>query len=99
MVERSPGCLRGNSPDSKLLAYTRSHSAGSPSIETSALQEPARHTLVAHEKLGSGLQWLPDGRLIYTLQKERPNRRDSNAWAIRIDKHQKSRWGTGTADT
>jgi Tol biopolymer transport system component/DNA-binding winged helix-turn-helix (wHTH) protein len=75
-------------PDSKRVAYTRSPRAGSPTIEISPLKGPVGHTLLSHDKLGPALLWLPDGRLIYSLQEERPNQRDSNAWAIRIDPHQ-----------
>jgi eukaryotic-like serine/threonine-protein kinase len=33
----------------------------------------------------SGLYWLPDGRLIYSLAESSPNDRDSNLWAISVD--------------
>jgi eukaryotic-like serine/threonine-protein kinase len=33
----------------------------------------------------SGLYWLPDGRLIYSLAELPPNERDSNLWTIRVD--------------
>jgi serine/threonine protein kinase len=34
---------------------------------------------------GSGLYWLPDGRLIYSLAELPPNETDSNLWTIRVD--------------
>ena len=34
---------------------------------------------------GTGLYWLPDGRLIYSLAESPPNQKDSNLWAVRVD--------------
>jgi len=34
---------------------------------------------------GTGLYWLPDGRLIYSLAESPPNQQDSNLWAVRVD--------------
>jgi serine/threonine protein kinase len=33
----------------------------------------------------TGLRWLPDGRLIYSLTEEPPNQRDSNLWVVKVD--------------
>ena len=34
---------------------------------------------------GTGLYWLPDGRLMYSLAESPPNQKDSNLWAVRVD--------------
>jgi len=79
------------SPDSSRIAYTHSkwggYLADSATIEIAPLNNSVEHTLLSSRNLGSAMQWLPDGRLIYTLREERPNQRDSNAWAIQIDAH------------
>jgi Tol biopolymer transport system component/DNA-binding winged helix-turn-helix (wHTH) protein len=76
-------------PDSSRIAYTRSqwggYMADNSMIEIASLNQSAGHTVLSSRNLGSALRWLPDGRLIYTLREERPNQRDSNVWAIRID--------------
>jgi len=76
-------------PDNNRLAYIRvkygGHKADTNSIEIAAVRENPPRTVLSDRRVGSSLYWLPDGRLIYGMREERPNQRDSNAWAVPID--------------
>jgi eukaryotic-like serine/threonine-protein kinase len=59
-------------------------------IESRDVDGKQRTTVILsnHELLtrgGTGLYWLPDGRLIYSLAESPPNQYDSNLWAISVD--------------
>ncbi len=77
------------SPDGSHLAYALSrwggHVAQSVTVEVVSVSGAGRHTVLSDKNLGTALQWLADGRLIYTRREERPNQRDSNAWSIPIE--------------
>jgi DNA-binding winged helix-turn-helix (wHTH) protein len=76
-------------PDNNRIAYIRvqwsGHMADSNSIEITSIKGDPPRTVLSDSRVGSSLYWLPDGRLIYGMREERPNQRDSNAWAVPID--------------
>src|SRR5262249_8938834 len=76
-------------PDNTRIAYIRvkwgGHMADTNSIEIASVRGDRQRTVLSDSRVGSSLYWLPDGRLIYGMREERPNQRDSNAWAVPID--------------
>ncbi|HZR64119.1 MAG TPA: winged helix-turn-helix domain-containing protein [Terriglobales bacterium] len=78
------------SPDGRRIAYTLTrwygHSSDTSTIEIAGPDGSGAHTLLRNRNIGPAIEWLPDGRLIYALREERPNQRDSNAWAMQVNK-------------
>jgi Tol biopolymer transport system component/DNA-binding winged helix-turn-helix (wHTH) protein len=76
-------------PDNRRVAYIRvrwgGHMADTNSIEIASVKGDRPRIVLSDSRVGSSVYWLPDGRLIYGMREERPNQRDSNAWAVPID--------------
>jgi Tol biopolymer transport system component len=78
------------SPDAKHIAYVRGKFAfGMPwvrgQLEILDLATGQTGVLIATPALGSSVAWLPDGRLVYSLDESIPNQNDSNLWTLPLD--------------
>jgi len=87
------------SPDSRVIAYVRAtYHPGTlgfdARVEMRNVQAAEIGVLFSDSRLGPGLAWCKDGRLIYSLQERAPNQNDYNIWSVGIDEH--SRRVTGT---
>jgi Tol biopolymer transport system component len=81
------------SPSGERFAYIRSPFSSTDAwLESRDLHGKDIRTILEDARLYSsatdaGLVWLPDGRLIFALQEEPPNYRDSNLWGVNVDPH------------
>ena len=76
------------SPDGKALAYIRCpRGRGACTLETRASQQEKPRVLLTDKQLGGGganvLEWLPDGRILFTLYKNTFS--ESDLWALPLD--------------
>jgi Tol biopolymer transport system component/DNA-binding winged helix-turn-helix (wHTH) protein len=86
------------SPDGKKIAYYKSvyHFGKMPfdnDIRIMDLLTRRTESIMSDPRLGPGLAWTQDGRLIYSMSEPPPSQNDSNLWAMPID----SRSGRPTA--
>ena len=70
--------------DGKRIAYVRLYwafNARAASVEVNEWQNATTETLFPDSRLGPALHWLPDGRLLYTLESPQ-NRDDPSLWVV-----------------
>ena len=72
------------SPDGQRLAYLQLHENIIGSIHTVSLVGSAPSLVVADVRGSSGLLWLPDGRILFSLR-EPSNFYDVNVWGVATD--------------
>ncbi len=88
------------SPDSTKIAYTTArftYGYGTKGmIATANVNDTPSPNGILHSDvvlslngLDAPIVWAPDGRLIYTLQEERPRQDDSNLWSIQLNSQAK----------
>jgi Tol biopolymer transport system component/DNA-binding winged helix-turn-helix (wHTH) protein len=80
------------SPDGRRIAfldepYHPGYSSGASEVSLFVydIETAQRDRLVSNPRLGAGLTWTADGRLIYTVSELPPNQSDSNLWALQLD--------------
>lgn len=75
------------SPDGRWIAYNKwsaSYAANNSVIEVFDVNRGAAKPLISDPKIDVGLRWLPDWRLLYTMD-ESSNPSDGNFWIIQTD--------------
>jgi Tol biopolymer transport system component/DNA-binding winged helix-turn-helix (wHTH) protein len=78
-------------PDSKRFASVRRSDIFNNSdrheslVEVHDLVNGSSHTVFSNPSLSGELAWLPDGRLIYSLQEAEPSQNDFNLWSAQLD--------------
>jgi|HubBroStandDraft_6_1064221.scaffolds.fasta_scaffold08558_3 DNA-binding winged helix-turn-helix (wHTH) protein/Tol biopolymer transport system component len=78
------------SPDGRVLVFPRSlYTPGmgesTTEIDTLDLTAGKSQTVFTRQGLGPAVAWLPDNRVVFSLQEAPPNQGDSNLWAFRMD--------------
>jgi Tol biopolymer transport system component/DNA-binding winged helix-turn-helix (wHTH) protein len=78
------------SPDGKRIAYYQSayHFGMMPfdnAIRIMDLSTRKAESILSDPRLGPGLAWARDGRLIYSMSEPPPSQNDSNLWSVPID--------------
>ena len=78
------------SPNGQRVAYIRSRQAtGETSLESRDLSRRTTCLIVSDPNLTGPccdqFCWLPDGRIIYTMNEAPPNADDTNFWEVRVD--------------
>jgi Tol biopolymer transport system component len=92
-------------PDSKRLASVRRSDIFNNSdrheslIEVHELANGSSYTVFSNPSLSGELAWLPDGRLIYSLQEAEPSQNDFNLWSVQLDSRTGRTSGTPTRIT
>lgn len=87
------------SPDGTRIAYYKSayHFGMVPldnQIKTLELATRKADIVASNSRIGPGLAWTSNGRLLYTLAEPPPSQNDSNIWSLPID----TRTGKATGD-
>ena len=85
--ENSTFGFPGWSPDGRRLLYERDHRNGDKmeiTLESRDLNGGPSTTVLSDAKLGN-YNWLPDGRIIYSLSESDVNGVGCNIWEIRVD--------------
>ena len=83
-------------PDSRKIAYTSAKfTYGYSTKGTIAVADVSDHsrpgglarseTVLSQLGLDGPLLWAPDGRMIYTMNEQRPRQADSNLWSVRLN--------------
>lgn len=78
------------SPDGHWIAYIKFRYGAYTNeawIELVSLERGTRSVVLANLRLNWGLQWLADGRLLYSLDEPPPSQNSSNFWAQGLDLH------------
>ena len=78
------------SPDSKILAfvcviYFPNWNDEDVQIETHVIGSGENRIVLKDRQLNSGLAWLADGRLVFSLTEPPPSQGDTNVWAMPLD--------------
>ena len=78
------------SPDSRILAfvcviYFPNWNDEDVQIETHVVGSGQNQIVVKDRQLNSGLAWLADGRLVFSLSEPPPAQGDTNVWAMPLD--------------
>ena len=77
------------SPDGRWIAYLKNRVGPDRDegwIEVLNLEQGTKRVVLSEPDLSVwGLNWLPDGRLLYALYEPPPNQNNSNFWAARIN--------------
>jgi serine/threonine protein kinase len=76
------------SPDGRSIAYVKSRLEqyiSALSIELFDLDRGTTRTVLSDPRLNAGLQWLADGRLLYTMFEAPPNQYNSDAFVAKLN--------------
>jgi eukaryotic-like serine/threonine-protein kinase len=78
----------GWSADGRWVAYEKFRPGPYTSegqIELFKVEQGSKSVVLAEPRLDWGLKWLPDGRLLFSLDEPPPSQNTSNLWALSID--------------
>ena len=90
------------SPDGRWIAYVKFKGTNSDEfwIELLNLEQGTKKVVLSDPHLETwGLDWLPDGRLVYAMDEPPPSQSSSNLWAARLDLSKGNLVGTPTRIT
>jgi Serine/threonine protein kinase len=76
------------SPDGRSIAYLKSRVVAFTSVTSIEIFHPdngTTATVISDFRLGVGLRWLPDGRMLYSLTESTSNQPDTNLFASRLN--------------
>ena len=76
------------SPDGHWIAYDKFRFGAYSNeawIELFNLEHATRNVIITEPQLEWGLEWLPDGRLIYAIAEPPPSQNSSNFWAVNLN--------------